>query len=66
MALGECHRYPPTRRSEKDRGGVWPLTCGYEWCGEFEEEMVPAHSGGYEPHRETRERVERERLGRDI
>jgi hypothetical protein len=33
QAVGYCRRFPPSRR--ENGVGAWPITFGYDWCGEF-------------------------------
>jgi hypothetical protein len=33
-AVGYCRRFPPARR--ENGVGAWPITFGYDWCGEHE------------------------------
>ena len=36
--LGECRRYPPTRRDEQAvLARHWPETKDRDWCGEFDQ-----------------------------
>ena len=39
LALGECHRFPPTRHPET-LGFTWPSTDGDSWCGEYAGDRV--------------------------
>jgi hypothetical protein len=34
-AVGYCRRFPPSRR--ENGVGAWPITFGYDWCGEYAE-----------------------------
>ena len=35
QAVGYCRRFPPARR--ENGVGVWPITFGGDWCGEYTE-----------------------------
>ena len=32
----ECHRYPPTSRSDGEVRDHWPVTWESDWCGEWQ------------------------------
>jgi hypothetical protein len=34
-SIGYCRRFPPSRR--ENGVGAWPITLGYDWCGEYQE-----------------------------
>jgi len=34
-SIGYCRRFPPSRR--ENGVGAWPITFGYDWCGEYQE-----------------------------
>jgi hypothetical protein len=34
-SIGYCRRFAPARR--ENGVGAWPITFGYDWCGEYQE-----------------------------